>query len=52
MRLNDDASADRGAAIHHRDVSIYLDEAPTSDTNGLLFFYTKEYVGTLSRYIM
>lgn len=26
------------AVIHHRDISIYLDEAHTSDTNGPLFF--------------
>lgn len=42
-RLNYSSRCLPGAVIHHRDISIYLDEAHTSDTDDPLFFTRDRY---------
>lgn len=42
-RLNYSSRCLPEAVIHHRDISIYLDEAHTSDTDDPLFFTRDRY---------
>lgn len=42
-RLNYGSRCPPEAVIHHRDISIYLDEAHTSDTDDPLFFAGDRY---------